>query len=128
MVTGNRFDGRSVIRSTLEPFFEQNYLPLLKAARQAKATIVFGNGNSIDALTKQYLAQSGYTILEHPHGYNEAVPVERAIDRQQTLVRLIDRSSLPTETPPVAEPQELRIPVNIKQEQKPKSKSKAISI
>jgi hypothetical protein len=136
MVTGNRFDGNSVIRSTLEPFFEQNYLPLLKAARQAKATIVFGNGNSVDALTKQYLTQSGYTILEHPHGYNEAVPAERAIDRQQTLVRvasalpnrLIDRSPLPTETPPVAEPQELRIPVNIKQEQKPKSKSNALSI
>jgi hypothetical protein len=136
MVTGNRFDGKSVIRSTLEPFFERNYLPLLKAARQAKATIVFGNGNSVDALTKQYLEQSGYTILEHPHGYNEAVPTERAIDRQQTLVRvasalpnqLIDRSPLPTETPPVAEPQELRIPVNIKQEQKSKSKSNALSI
>jgi hypothetical protein len=45
MVSGNRFDGKSVIRSTLEPFFDQNYLPLLKAARQAKATIVFGDGN-----------------------------------------------------------------------------------
>ncbi|NJR31928.1 MAG: hypothetical protein HC778_02455 [Chamaesiphon sp. CSU_1_12] len=136
MVTGNRFDGKSVIRSTLEPFFEQNYLPLLTAARQAKATIVCGNGNSIDALTKQYLAQSGYTILAHPHGYNEAVPQERAIDRQQALVRvasalpnrLIDRSSPQVESTPTVEPQELRIPVNIKPEQKSKSKSNALSI
>ncbi len=113
MVSGNRFDGKSVIRSTLEPFFDQNYLPLLKAARQAKATIVFGDGNSVDALAKNYLEQSGYTVLEHPHGYNEAVPQERANERQQELAGVIARSPFQPDIPTSEsiEPPELEIPV-----------------
>ena len=116
MVSGNRFDGKSVIRSTLEPFFDQNYLPLLKAARQAKATIVFGDGNSVDALAQNYLEQSGYTVLEHPHGYNEAVPQERANERKQELAGIIAQSPFQPDVPtpePVEsiEPPELEIPV-----------------
>jgi hypothetical protein len=115
MVSGNRFDGKSVIRSTLKPFFEQNYLPLLKAARQAKATIVFGDGNSVDALAKKYLEQSGYTVLEHPHGYNEAVPQERANERKQELAGVIAQSpfqpDLPIEPIEPVEPPKLEIPV-----------------
>ena len=117
MVSGNRFDGKSVIRSTLKPFFDQNYLPLLKAARQAKATIVFGDGNSVDALAKKYLSEAGYTVLEHPHGYNEAVPQERANQRQQELAGVIAQSPFqpdlpaPIETAEPVEPPELEIPV-----------------
>ncbi|WP_373543979.1 hypothetical protein [Chamaesiphon sp.] len=116
MVSGNRFDGKSVIRSTIEPFFEQNYLPLLKAACQAKATIVFGDGNSVDALAKKYLSEAGYTVLEHPHGYNEAIPQEWADRRKQELAGVIAQSPFQPDIPtpesiePI-EPPELEIPV-----------------
>ncbi|PSB58399.1 hypothetical protein, partial [Chamaesiphon polymorphus] len=90
LVTGNRFDGKTVIRQNLEPFFHQEYLPLLKAARKSGATIVFGDGNAVDALTRKYLSAAGYTVLEHPCGYNEAVPQEQAGERQQELNSLAE--------------------------------------
>jgi hypothetical protein len=114
MLTGNRFDGKSVIRSTIEPFFEQNYRPLLTAAHQAKATIIFGNGNSIDALAKNYLEQSGYEVLKHPHGYNEAVPPQRTKQRQQELAGVITQTPVQPDSPVTIEPvlmPRLEIPV-----------------
>ena len=78
---------------------------------------MFGNGNSVDALAKNYLEQSGYTVLEHPHGYNEAVPQAQAHQRQQELAGVIAQSPFqpdlpaPIETAEPVEPPELEIPV-----------------
>jgi hypothetical protein len=69
--------------------------------------------NSVDALVKNYLEQSGYTVLEHPHGYNEAVPQERANERKQELAGVIARSPFQPDipTPAPVEIPELEIPV-----------------
>ena len=84
--------------------FQAEYLPLLKSARKAGATIVVGNGNSVDALVKTYLSDSGYAILEHPSGYAEAVPPDRALERQAVLQQMVARTPAPAEPIlPVAE-------------------------
>jgi hypothetical protein len=132
MVTGNRFDGKSLIRPTLTAFFNEAYLPLLQSASKAQATILFGNGNSIDALTKDYLRAAGYVALEHPHGYNEAVPTGRAENRRKVLAQILTSSIqdelFPTPgTMTVAHPQEMRIPVNLSQPEK-KSQSKSLAL
>jgi hypothetical protein len=95
MVTGNRFINKQIGREVMGKFFQAEYLPLLKSARKAGATIVVGNGNSIDALTKQYLSDSGYAILDHPSGYAEAVPQGRAVERQQQLKQTIEVTPAP---------------------------------
>jgi hypothetical protein len=95
MVTGNRFIDKQIGREVMGKFFQAEYLPLLKSARKAGATIVVGNGNSIDALTKQYLSNSGYAILDHPSGYAEAVPQERAVERQQQLKQTMEVTPAP---------------------------------
>jgi hypothetical protein len=90
MLTGNRFVNKQIGREVMGKFFQSEYLPLLKSARKAGATILIGNGNSIDALAKQYLTDSGYAILEHPSGYSEAVPANRSIERQRQLNELVN--------------------------------------
>ena len=88
MVTGNRFANKQIGREIMGKFFQSEYLPLLKSARKAGATILLGNGNSIDALAKKYLTDSGYTILDRPEGYCEAVPANRAAERQQQIKKI----------------------------------------
>jgi hypothetical protein len=97
MVTGNRFANKQIGREVMGKFFQAEYLPLLKSARKAGATIVVGNGNSVDALVKTYLSDSGYAILEHPSGYVEAVPQDRALERQAVLKQMVERTPAPAE-------------------------------
>jgi hypothetical protein len=97
MVTGNRFANKQIGREVMGKFFQAEYLPLLKSARKAGATIVVGNGNSVDALVKTYLSDSGYAILEHPSGYAEAVPQDRALERQAVLKQMVERTPAPAE-------------------------------
>jgi hypothetical protein len=97
MVTGNRFNGKTMTRALLDGFFEREYEPLLERAKEAGATVVFGDNNAVDGKTRQYLTANGYAVLAHPHGYNEGVPKGLANARQRELDALIKGEILPRE-------------------------------
>lgn len=71
MVTGNRAS-TALGQALLARHFRRQYVPLLDAAVQAKATILFGADAGIDPMVKQHLSQLGYDFHLNSVGFYEA--------------------------------------------------------
>jgi hypothetical protein len=71
MITGNR-TGKETSNELLARHFRTEYIPLINAVVEAKATILVGADTGIDRMVKDYLVEAGYNLHLNSAGIYEA--------------------------------------------------------